>query len=1205
MSNIQKKVIYNDINKYNIPVFEITSAELNGRLLNEFVPSTCLINASFNNVNENNNCIQFIRKVKLADTNSQIQKIGNYSISNPYFTNNAPLNEYHLCSLYLRPNYYNNIDEIIDAMNESIFTIRNNLFYNTSTMKTITINGNYNGKFTSAINIKNTIYNNATVSQPSTITIGNNYTKNSAITVSNYMDELNNVLSIYNYINKGVSNVDNTVLYNIPTKAIVSANPVASGNLFNTLTAVYREYNTINPYSNIYVRVEITNCSNINDVSLSYTFTDSITQTYDGVFKMEINFTPTSTTGFTISLLISPGTSTNFGTLIGNINIVCFALDENNNEIEYVFVDKGQAYLNNISVINDTSGVVSFLNSDNLGILYFPTNYTDTFNYYTLFSYPKTSISTTAQATTLINNVNTITLPTTKFNGDISQNLINDKCIDISTVFIPKLIESKEFLPIIKGNNITTGILNNITFKISPITYTSDFKCQGIIYSIIYDVLVTFIDMFCTIFNNEDLYNMFIELLNSHDSSIWFYQQLIGTGNDADELFNGVEQQCYNIIDKLNVINDNLLSIIGKNNNIIHSLFYSLFTTYYSSYTIPNPLAEQYEIRRLLGLLNVAYKEINEINKYGFIQYVEILTPPEYIDSPILWFNSLDFVNDIPCSISDELLNEVNDKWGNNNNSLSLSDFISTYVKIIYDNMSEITNNNVSSIINHPNNIYNMAPILPSIISYYTSYYGEEKQYSNIKTFLNWIESEPQYTHYKFVPSGTSYVGYVDVNGKVYGENEFDIVLNNENYNQLFPNNVLSISRLTNLYVENTTITNNTISVYSNGNIIKNDSDNFITASGGNIVRFRLSTDLVLTNGGKILKGSEWEVRNIPYDPNGYYNSTTNYNKITISGSGNILAAIVNPPNDQTLNDYLTTKGLTISEPETVTIAGNPELLNDIFYQKLFYMNPNDEIKPFMKDVNGNIVCMLDEIIPVYVGLSSEVKTIYKKFIVNYDSNNALYYPDLIRYNNNQSYEINNNTYNIQKYINSDKQINQNILKYRKNEIGLWSRIGMLSHNIINQNIFYKFVKNSYYTDEIFVGDIIINADVCNVSNLITLNKGYKIMNKLLFIYDSLLFNNTVPKVANVSLTTPSSIKFKIQITENIEEIVNTINNDDFNGGIQEITIDTNNEQKLIIFSNLEKITIPDGKTIYLYITDYEQPYSLRNGMFKLVINYI
>lgn len=1203
MVEIQKKEVYNDIYKYNVPVFEISEETFNGKTYSNFTLDSCLFTNNFNNITLNNNCIQFIRKVKLAKTNNQALQIdSNYVVSNPYFSNNQPENEYHLISIYLNPGYYNTINDVVNEINKRMFSLRDHLFFNKANMRTITKNSGYIGKLTSAINVKNTLINDGVVSMPSSIS-ATTITKQQALNYKDYNDKLIQALSIYKYNNIGSNNTNiNNILYSLPVNYVIydQANNNNTYKIFRNIEIYNQTFNNIDIIENYIININFNNISNLDNVYVQTTTNTSTTIT-ESIFIIQININNGN-----ISIIVSPNTSVSnysyFGSLVGEIICNAIPIDTYGMKVETEIIAENNIDITNTTfIINDTD-LKTFINSSTKGLDNYNSNYSDTYSFATLYSYPSTSITTNEELASLVAKCN-LPLSNEKFMKNLlSDETIYNTSIKIASEYWPKLIGSYNLTPILANLNEFTYHGLNQKFQ-SKEAETRIYYSQGIVYSCVFDVAKLILDYFGSILNDMNLYNEFVN--NSYTDGIdlsWFENDIYG--NSTSQLTSDVSTYLgYDWLSYVSLLNSNFTTACNLTANNVKNCVLELVCMFAEELfgktkITTESLQNQNALRNLLSALNVMYEYNDEGYIYnGNINYITFLYPfiygaSVYESNPIIWIDNFDGLY--------ESKNEYNHISSNvNYNS------IYSWINYYSNSISKLTSSDSAlTVLNHLNSELELTEVSPSD---YTSYNNENHDSTRISqeyinSYLNLLIDEPNYTHYKFIPTYSAMYGYVDSNGNSFADK--DIVLNDEIYNQLFPSNIISLSRFYDISINNITITNSNINIDSNGLITKDENDKFITTTNGSIISFKLIRDIELYNGGYLVQGSEWELRETINDPNNFLNSTSVYNPITMTSSNTVIST-VNPPDNKTLNNYLTSKGMNETEETEVSISGNSDLLNDTFYQLLFYMNENQQ--PFTLDEYGNIKCNLSEILPVYVGQTVYKNIDYSKNIINYDSSSSLYIPNLVSYDSkNMIYKNNSSSYSIDDYIRKNQTINNVFMKHRKNTIGLWDRIGMLNHKVVNQIVMYKFVKDSNYTDEIFNGNVILNSNVCNLTNAVKLKKGYEIRNNALFVFHNLLFNGLIPRISNVSLTIPSTIKFKVQTTDNIENIINTDEKNDFNSGLYEVeTEKLTGNQTFIKFSNLANITIPSGKKIYLYITDFEQPYALTNGQFKLTINYV
>lgn len=98
----REEVIYSNIYDYNLPVFEIPTKIIDGKEYTEVVLDNLEISPNFFNITYNNNCIRWLRY-----DDSKVMR---------------------LCSLYITPGFYKNIEEVIAQFNKEMKVVRETLF---------------------------------------------------------------------------------------------------------------------------------------------------------------------------------------------------------------------------------------------------------------------------------------------------------------------------------------------------------------------------------------------------------------------------------------------------------------------------------------------------------------------------------------------------------------------------------------------------------------------------------------------------------------------------------------------------------------------------------------------------------------------------------------------------------------------------------------------------------------------------------------------------------------------------------------------------------------------------------------------------------------------------------------------------------------------------------------------------------------------
>ena len=109
---------------FKFPTFEIPPIIQNKQVHDQFTIDSITFSPKFYNVTLNNNCLKFLRKVFINPSISKyilrdVSKDTLLVSKNPYINENVEdvFDEWHLCSLYLRPGFYNSLEEIVDEIN--------------------------------------------------------------------------------------------------------------------------------------------------------------------------------------------------------------------------------------------------------------------------------------------------------------------------------------------------------------------------------------------------------------------------------------------------------------------------------------------------------------------------------------------------------------------------------------------------------------------------------------------------------------------------------------------------------------------------------------------------------------------------------------------------------------------------------------------------------------------------------------------------------------------------------------------------------------------------------------------------------------------------------------------------------------------------------------------------------------------------------
>ena len=177
ISSIQPVIqhISSEPHPYRVPVFKLDPLDIqfSGQISKKAKTVrlvSCDFSTNYYNISPNNNCLRWLRKVKLDLNERVIEKFPeNINAINPYFDGSYPVEEWHLCSLYINPSQYSDVTSIVDEINSKLNESFKSLF-NFSTFVERAYNGvqlnygNYIFNSSGVIKLTDTLINNASLS---------------------------------------------------------------------------------------------------------------------------------------------------------------------------------------------------------------------------------------------------------------------------------------------------------------------------------------------------------------------------------------------------------------------------------------------------------------------------------------------------------------------------------------------------------------------------------------------------------------------------------------------------------------------------------------------------------------------------------------------------------------------------------------------------------------------------------------------------------------------------------------------------------------------------------------------------------------------------------------------------------------------------------------------------------------------------------
>lgn len=292
-----------------------------------------------------------------------------------------------------------------------------------------------------------------------------------------------------------------------------------------------------------------------------------------------------------------------------------------------------------------------------------------------------------------------------------------------------------------------------------------------------------------------------------------------------------------------------------------------------------------------------------------------------------------------------------------------------------------------------------------------------------------------------------------------------------------------------------------------------------------------------------------------------------------------------------------------------VEIAKNYLLLNDSYITSI-----RDNETFISLDADGNVE-FLDGVIPVQTREHTPNLPLYDQKQKLLNANDTVYVRDAVTYdgldigNFTGSFDDSRDQFISQLYNSSDELIPSDMYVHRNNGNGLWSRLGYRAHHI-NSSALRYLIKTSNYSEQILDSSITINGTIITLVELsgssssqqLALPDGYVVNYNQPTLIDNLI-SLKVQRVAEMSLLIPSEISLYSSTSSDVEELVNNLPEDSFMEGIYSFV--PTSGQMTIPITTSRILNIPKDQDLYLYLTSIEQPYVLKNGKYKLIIDYL
>ena len=1149
MSQTRRKVIYSDILRYGLPVFKVSKLKEGDQEFDNIIPYSLTLKGDTMNISLTNNTLEWIRKVKLNNTNSIIPSMSGI---NPYFSNGPNLinsssimfnDEYHVCRLKLPPRNYSSIDEVIEQANKTLKAEINKLFTNTWMMNNVI---SYSGitrylQFNSDLSLSDQIFNSGSfnIQKPPVAEDEGERTL-----VNNFISYLKDGSTPLNYqgydsVNEGKVNGKLVRIMEWPVQTTVNfINSDGSTETISIYEAIYRMSIL---YQNLSANKEqidanLSLATWPSDLSKNFQTYNVSGPMYQFTKTMNVNGYP-----FDHDLLLKLPVQAK--TAKTNID----------QRIEDIMNEKPE-FMYSLCTDMIKEGVDDSQLQEQVNDSY--TSWKVIGSIRTYFSQLKTFMD--AQETNM-------------FIGDEATVALYDSAPGIKASI----------------TNITAGTAYDLVFmKINKLM-----RMAGI-------------DASYSIDNYEEKTEEIISNVQKALKTIYDTKRIDLTNASIQDAFTTYDQQLREAVRIQQMLSslipppiigtkiDDVMKAMGLTKR--SSLLYSKVLTVP---TIDPDKTYSYDYASTIKkLINVAiYLEKVYYDDEGNIHTtITTLSPDNSLDdlyhSTYFFYNAIVTYYDTPTTI-DEEGEEVNDigqiqKWIKQ----GYVNYPEGIQKAVHYNVTQFIETIKDSIVDNDffpdTKHFNFHLLIDNeeeaLLAYYIAreYLAEGLDDIKVTTYYPTYQNNNGDT-IEFDPTTLGQMfSAIYKDAEVVGYNTADALTLVELMSSKFPKdsrmilNELSVSNLSDITYQ--------IDI---GNVLSGD----LMAFTYNGIRYTLksnNTVLKLFDTNKLSTVQKTYVTKDTYTS--IMNQTTAYQ-------------------DPTYID---------EQSQVLDVAKNYLLLNDSYITSI-----RDNETVLSLDTDGNIE-FLDSIIPVQTTEHTPNLPLYDQKQTLLNANDSVYVRDAIYYNGSDAEKFNGSFINStdqfisQLYNSSDKLTPSDMYTHRNNGNGLWSRLGYRAHYIDPSALRY-LIKTSNYSEQILDSSITINGTIIASVDLsqsrytssnktsteqLALPDGFMVKYNETTLIDNLM-RLKVQHVSEMSLLIPSEISLYSSTSSDVEELVNNLSEDSFMEGIYSFV--PTSGQMTIPITTSRILNIPKDQDLYLYLTSIEQPYVLKNGKYKLIVDYL
>lgn len=290
---------------------------------------------------------------------------------------------------------------------------------------------------------------------------------------------------------------------------------------------------------------------------------------------------------------------------------------------------------------------------------------------------------------------------------------------------------------------------------------------------------------------------------------------------------------------------------------------------------------------------------------------------------------------------------------------------------------------------------------------------------------------------------------------------------------------------------------------------------------------------------------------------------------------------------------YPTIESLITQINKDMKVAKSSWINNNNLPDDEYFQQWKDEDEVFKLE-DGEITFQISKILPVSIKEDHYSSNNINK-VISDDKSQLLYVKNIL----NKDLTVSKNKHRLLLYENQNSKIINTYYNYKQNKNGLYEQMGVASATVSLPKVNAYMLKCFNYSEELYSGEITLTTPMhaANIDTIIPADSPISYNSLTYELVYTELMRNTLYRIASYTPAVSDFIYFYETTNPDIESVLNK------NISMNEIYHFKFNT--LLEFSSDVRLTIPTNGKLYIYIAHPDLPYTLANGNYKLIYQYL